>query len=262
MIVWDKKMLPPPLDKPDSITQIMTDIKNLLRDRLRMGSYKISPALREVLIASFTKSEFGDLIYSTPDHVENILSFVIPTLLQKNKKVLIFSPSFLHQPTMKATLNELNLDTAIYNHRTDFDVREEMKKEFTDPDSKLNFFHATPEMYTKGNQWFMNFANEVAKLKKIDFVVITHAEWILDDFKQFKDYRNLEGLKDANRAIKWIILGNEEVKREHALTIAKTFGLRNPHFISNEGESIVLLEKPFYYHLERVYYLDKSKYLD
>lgn len=113
--------------------------------------------------------------------MEAVLAFVIPTLLQKQRKTLIFSPSFLHQPPMKEFLNELNLDSAIYNHRTDFDVREEMKNVFKDPESKLNFFHATPEMYTKENQWLTEFLNEVTRLRKVDYVVVTHAEWILDD---------------------------------------------------------------------------------
>ncbi|XP_063700913.1 uncharacterized protein LOC134831180 isoform X2 [Culicoides brevitarsis] len=248
--------------RPDWVEQKLIDVKNLLRDRLRMGNYKPSPGLTEALIAAFTKPEFGDVIFSTSDELEANLAFVIPTLLGKEGKALIFSPSFLHQPTMKAQLNEFNMDTAIYNHRTDFDVREEMKNVFKDPESKLNFFHATPEMYTKENQWLTDFLNEVTRLKKVDFVVITHAEWILDDFKQFKDYDKLQGLKDSNRSIKWIILGKNLDRGYEANKIALTFGLRNPHFIDSEGESTVLKEKPFYYQMQRCYYFDKSKYLD
>lgn len=81
--------------------------------------------------------------------------------------------------------------------------------------------------------------------------------------KQFRDFENLQGLKDSNRAIKWIILGTK-VGREDGNKVAQTFGLRNPHFIDNEGESTVLMEKPlpFYYQLKKTYYLDKATYLD
>lgn len=48
--------------KPDLATQIIIDTKNLLRDRLRMGGYQISPGLKEVLIAAFT-SEMNFLSY-------------------------------------------------------------------------------------------------------------------------------------------------------------------------------------------------------
>lgn len=47
--------------KPDLATQVLIDAKNLLRDRLRMGGYKMSPGLKEVLVAAFTSetnSEF------------------------------------------------------------------------------------------------------------------------------------------------------------------------------------------------------------
>lgn len=79
--------------------------------------------------------------------------------------------------------------------------------------------------------------------------------------KQFRDYEKLQDLKDSNRSLKWIILGSN-LKRHDANRIASTFGLRNPHFIDDSGETTVLMEKPFYYQMDRVYYLDKAKYLD
>lgn len=44
--------------KPDVATQVIIDTKNLLRDRLRMGGYKISPGLKAVLVAAFTSKPF------------------------------------------------------------------------------------------------------------------------------------------------------------------------------------------------------------
>lgn len=49
--------------KPDLATQILIDAKYLLRDRLRMGGYKMSPGLKEALVAAFT-SEYLLLMQS------------------------------------------------------------------------------------------------------------------------------------------------------------------------------------------------------